>query len=89
MITDKDIAVLIDGLKAARKSVFSGAHPHSLSFLYSRAEDKLYELYNAVKDRKYVLVKDCATDIIVIASRIIERAEFFEKVAGASWDTKE
>jgi NTP pyrophosphatase (non-canonical NTP hydrolase) len=64
-------------------------YPRSLQRMYSTMEDELYELFNAVQDKKYALVREDAADIIITASKIIEYAEFLTKVVNKLWDTDE
>jgi hypothetical protein len=94
MEMDRNIQVLVTGLKAAHERMFSATglqrpeYTRSLQKMYSDMEDALYALYNAIEDKKYARVKECAADIIVGASQIIEYAELLDKVADEPWDTE-
>jgi hypothetical protein len=94
MKTDRSIQVLTTGLKAAHEQMFSGKglrrpeYPRNLSRMYSDMEDDLYELFNAIQDKKYPLVRENAANVIVTASKIIEYAELLAEVAYEAWDTE-
>jgi hypothetical protein len=95
MKTDRNIQILTTGLRAAHERMFSNTglrrpeYPRDLQKMYSYMEDGLFLLFNAVKDKKYALVKESAADIIVTASEITEYAELLERDAGESRDTED
>jgi hypothetical protein len=94
MKANRNIQILTTGLKAAHERMFSDAglrrpeYPRSLQDMYSNMEDELYELFCAMQDKKYPLVRKNAADVIVTASKMIEYAELLEKVANKSWNTE-
>jgi NTP pyrophosphatase (non-canonical NTP hydrolase) len=94
MMMDRSIQVLITGFKAAHEKMFSDEglrrpeYPRDLLKLYSNTEDELYELFNAIRDKKYPLVRENAANVIVAASKIIEYAELLAEVANKAWDTE-
>jgi hypothetical protein len=94
MDTDRNIQILTAGLKAAHERVFSAAglrrleHPRGLQQMYSNMEDDLFSLFNAVKDKRYALVREAAADIIVTASKIVEYAELLSKAASEPWNKR-
>jgi hypothetical protein len=87
--------VLMTGLKSAHERMFSTQgiqrpeYPRNLQALYSNMEDALYELFNAIQDKKYALVREDAADIIVTASETIEYARLLEEAANKAWNTEE
>jgi NTP pyrophosphatase (non-canonical NTP hydrolase) len=95
MKTDRSIQILTTGLKAAHERMFSDKglrrpeYPRSLQKMYSIIEDELYELFNAIQDKKYVLVREDAADVIVTASKMIEYSELLAKAADKPWNTEE
>jgi NTP pyrophosphatase (non-canonical NTP hydrolase) len=95
MRMDRSIEILITGLKAAHERMFSDKglrrpeDQRSLEKMYSVIEDELYALFNAIKSKKYVLVRENAADVIVTASKIVEYAEFLTEIADKPWDTEE
>jgi hypothetical protein len=92
MKTDRNIQILTTGLKAAHERMFSAKglrrpeYIRNLQKIYSDMEDELYILFNAIQDKKYVLVRENAAEIIVTASKIIEYAELLTKVADKPWN---
>jgi hypothetical protein len=94
MKMDRNIQILTTGLKAAHERMFSDKglrrpeYPRSLQKMYSNMENELYALFSAMQDKKYLLVRENAADVIVTASKIIEYAELLEKVANKSWNTE-
>jgi NTP pyrophosphatase (non-canonical NTP hydrolase) len=95
MNVDRSTQVLVTGLKAAHERMFSDEglrrpeYPRNLQKLYSTMEDELYELFCAIQDKKYPLVRENAADVIVTASKIIEYAELLIDVADKPWDTED
>jgi hypothetical protein len=94
MKMDRNVQVLVTGLKAAHERMFSDKglrrpeYPRNLQKMYSNMEDELYALFNAVQDKKYALVRENAADVIVTASKIIEYAELLAEAANKPWDTE-
>jgi hypothetical protein len=94
MTTDRSVQILVTGLKAAHERMFSDKglrrpeYPRDLQKLYSNMEDELYALYGAIQNKKYVLVKENAADVIATASEVIEYAELLAEVADEPWDTE-
>jgi hypothetical protein len=95
MKMDRSVQVLVTGLKAAHERMFSDKglrrpeYPRDLQKMYSTMEDELCDLFNAIQNRKYVLVREDAADVIVTASKIIEYTELLAKTADEPWDTEE
>jgi NTP pyrophosphatase (non-canonical NTP hydrolase) len=95
MKMDRSIQILTAGLKAAHERMFSDQglrrpeYPRSLPRMCSIIEDEVYELFSAVQNRRYTLVKENAADVIVTASQIIEYAELLVKAADKPWNTEE
>jgi hypothetical protein len=95
MKMDRSIQVLTAGLKAAHERMFSDKglrrpeYPRNLLKMYSNMEDDLYDLFNAIQDKKYPLVRENAANVIVTASKIIEYTELLAEVANKSWDTED
>jgi NTP pyrophosphatase (non-canonical NTP hydrolase) len=95
MTMDRSVKVLVTGLKAAHERMFSDKgvrrpeYPRDLQKMYSDMEDELYELFSAIQDKKYALVREGAADVIVTASKIIEYAELLSEVADKPWDAED
>jgi hypothetical protein len=95
MKTDRNIQVLMSGLKAAHERMFSDTglrrpeYPRDLPKMYSGMEDELFRLYGSIQNKEYLLVRNNAADIIVTASKVVEYAELLAKVADKPWDTEE
>jgi hypothetical protein len=91
MRMDRNIQVLVAGLKAAHERMFSDKglrrpeYPRDLQTMCSTMEDSVYDVFNAIQNKKYTLVRESAADVIVNASKIIEHAEFLAYVANKSW----
>jgi hypothetical protein len=94
MTMDRNVQVLVTGLKAAHERMFSDKglrrpeYPRDLQKMYSGMEDALYVLFSAMQNKKYAQVRESAANIIVIASKIIEYAELLSEVADKQWDTE-
>jgi hypothetical protein len=92
MKTDRNIQVLMAGLKAAHERMFSDAalrrpeYVRDLQRLYSNMEDALYVVFDFIKEKKYVLVREKAADIIVAASEMVEYAELLANAADSFLD---
>jgi hypothetical protein len=95
MEMDRNTRVLTAGLKAAHERMFSDRglltpeYPRDLQKMYSNIEDELFGLFNAIQDKKYVLVRENAAAVIVTASKIVEYAELLTEVADKPWDTED
>jgi hypothetical protein len=95
MEPDRSIQILTTGLKAAHERMFSDTglrrpeYPRDLRKIFSIIEDELFELFNAIWEKKYPLVRESAADVIVTAAKMIEHAELLEKVADKPWDTED
>jgi hypothetical protein len=92
MKMDRSIQVLTTGLKAAHERMFSDKslrrpeYPRNLQKMYSAMEDELYALFNSIQNKKYVLVRENAGNVIVTASKIVEYAELLTEAANKPWD---
>ena len=95
MTMDRSIQVLVTGLRAAHERMFRGTglnrpeYPRDFQRLYGFAEDSFDSLFDAVRHKKFDVIRECAADIIVTASKIIEYAELMQKVSDKPWDTEE
>jgi hypothetical protein len=95
MKMDRNIQVLITGLEAAHRRMFSDKglrrpeYPRNLQKMYSAMEDGLFALFNSIQDNRYALVREQAADVIVTASEIIEYAGLLAEAADKPWDTED
>lgn len=95
MRMDRNTQVLIAGLKAAHERMFSDTglrrpeYPRNLQEMYSNMEDELFEVFKAIQDKRYPLVRENAAAVIVTASEIIEYAELLAEVKDEPWDTED
>jgi hypothetical protein len=88
MKADRNIEILTTGLKAAHEQMFKHKerpeYPYDFDRLYEWMEDKLFNLYEAIKLKKFSHVRTVAADIIVTSSEIVELAE-----VKAAWTREE
>jgi hypothetical protein len=94
MKMDRNVQVLTSGLKAAHERMFSceglrkPEYPRDLQEMYSGMEDEFFKLYGAIQNKKYLLVRKNAADIIITASKVVEYAELLARVKDEPWDTE-
>jgi hypothetical protein len=65
-----------------KNSALRSEYPRDLGRLYGYLEDHVYDLFDAVKGKKFPDIKKSAGDIIVTASEIIEYASALEITFG-------
>jgi hypothetical protein len=81
MTPGRSIQILTTGLKAAHERMFRGnasqrpEYPRNFLRLYGWAEDHLFALLNATKDKNLAEIRACAGDVIITMSEIVEHAE--------------
>lgn len=95
MTTTRSMQVLTAGLKAAHEQMFSDTglrrpeYPRNFQKIYTSLENNVFALYEAIRDEKFARVRETAADTIVNASKIVEYAEFMERVADMPWNAQE
>jgi hypothetical protein len=64
-------------------------YPRDFAKLYSWSEDNFFDLFNAIKTKKFTGVRETAADIIILMSEIIEHAESVETLSELKTKTGE
>jgi hypothetical protein len=95
MKADRNIEILVTGLVAAHKRLFTDKglrkpeYPRSFLKMYGTLEDQLFAMYSAIRQKNFASIIEYSGDIITTASMIAEYAGLRKDAADKEWDVKD
>jgi hypothetical protein len=95
MTLARSLEVLMKGLKAAGERMLSERvmnrpeYKRGFQKLYDNAENELFNVYNAIENKKYKTIRESAGDLIITMSKIVEYAEMRIRIEETKWTLKQ
>jgi hypothetical protein len=95
MTVERSLEVICKGIKAAGERILSfkgiqkPEYKRELKELYGSAEDELFNVYNAIEDKKYKELRERAGDVIIIMSKIVECSEVVITAEETEWSVRQ